>query len=283
VGNPAVTRDPAPARPSPLRIFALGPILPAMKKTLNNLYTGRSRAATQFRYGLIALDLVTILFFILTAPLPPSPGLYLAEAVVGVLILTDLCARLWIAPDRRRMLTQIYTLADLVVIASLVLAPILGANLAFLKVLRALRLIHSYQVLRDLRRHTAFFREHEEAVLAAVNLLVFIFVSASVVFVLQFDNGDEAASYIDALYFTVATLTTTGYGDLTMTTPGGKLLSVFMMVMGVALFFRLARAIFLPTKVRHTCPDCGLNRHDVDAIHCKHCGDELKIETGGAS
>lgn len=254
-----------------------------MKQTLTQLYTGRSRDAARFRYGLMALDLATILFFILTAPLPPSPTLIWAEAVVGTLILTDLSARLWIAPDRWRMLTRIYTLADLVVIASLILAPILGANLAFLKVLRALRLIHSYQVLRDLRRDTAFFREHEEAVLAAVNLLVFIFVSASVVFVLQFENGDQAASYIDALYFTVATLTTTGYGDLTMTTPGGKLLAVFMMVMGVALFFRLARAIFLPAKVNHRCPNCGLTRHETDAIHCKHCGEELNIKTTGAN
>lgn len=253
-----------------------------MKKTLTTLYTGRSRNATRFRYGLIVLDLVTILFFILTAPLPPGPAIYLAEAVIGVLIAADLSARFWISTDRWRMMRQVYTLADLVVIASLILAPILGANLAFLKVLRALRLIHSYQVVRDLRRHTTFFREHEEAVLAAVNLLVFIFVSASVVFVLQFENGDGAASYIDALYFTVSTLTTTGYGDLVMTTPAGKLMAVFMMVMGVALFFRLARAIFVPAKVRHRCPECGLNRHDVDAIHCKHCGHDLKIETGGA-
>ena len=26
---------------------------------------------------------------------------------------------------------------------------------------------------------------------------------------------------------------------------------------------------------------CGLVRHDTDAVHCKHCGHVLKIETGG--
>lgn len=258
-------------------------MLAAMKKVIANLYTGRSRRATWFRYGLIALDTATIIFFVLTAPLEPDRSILLAEAVIGSLILADFLARLWIAPDRWRMCRQIYTLADLVVITSLVLEPLLGVNLAFLKVLRSLRLLHSYHVLRDLRRDTAFFRAHEEAVVASVNLLVFIFVSTSIVFVLQFDRGAGAASYIDALYFTVATLTTTGYGDLTMTTPAGKLLSVFMMVMGVALFFRLARAIFLPSKVRYTCPGCGLTRHETDAVHCKHCGAELKIETEGLS
>jgi voltage-gated potassium channel len=41
----------------------------------------------------------------------------------------------------------------------------------------ALRLIRAYHLLRDLRREESpFFRRHEDAVLAAVNLIVFIFV-----------------------------------------------------------------------------------------------------------
>jgi voltage-gated potassium channel len=67
-----------------------------------------------------------------------------------------------------------------------------------------------------------------------------------------------------------------------MTTNTGRLLAVAIMVVGVGLFLRLARAIFMPAKVRHKCPDCGLMKHDPDAIHCKHCGLELKIETEGA-
>jgi len=68
-----------------------------------------------------------------------------------------------------------------------------------------------------------------------------------------------------------------------MTTPGGKLLAVLIMVVGVALFVQLARAIFQPSKIKHTCPECGLNRHEPDAIHCKHCGESLKIATEGSS
>jgi voltage-gated potassium channel len=33
--------------------------------------------------------------------------------------------------------------------------------------------------------------------------------------------------------------------------------------------------------VHYKCPDCGLTRHDPDAVHCKHCGELLKIETEG--
>ena len=254
----------------------------ALKERLTQLYTGRGRRAARFRYGLIALDLATIGFFIVTAPMPPSPAIWLAEAVIGLLILADLTARFWIARDRRRLLRQIYTLADIVVILSLIVEPLLGVNLAFMKVLRALRLIHSYRVLRDLRRDIAFFRDHEAVIVAAVNLLVFILVSASVVFVMQFDAKAGFPAYVEAVYFTVSTLTTTGYGDIVMTTPWGRLLSIVMMVMGVALFFRLARALFLPAKVVHRCQSCGLDRHDPDAVHCKHCGETVNIPTHGA-
>lgn len=252
-----------------------------MKDKIRLLYTGRSRRATRFRYGLLAFDAITIVFFVLTAPLPLTRELLIADAVLGVLILADLLARLWIASDRWRFLRQIYVIGDIIVLASLVLAPFFGQTLAALRVLRALRLLHSYHILRDLRRDNRFFRLHEDAIVAAVNLFVFIVLMTSLVFYLQAGEAPGLDSYIDALYFTVATLTTTGFGDIVMVSPGGKLLSVLMMVVGVALFIRLARAIFVPAKIKHKCSNCGLNRHDPDAIHCKHCGHDLKIETSG--
>ena len=134
--------------------------------------------------------------------------------------------------------------------------------------------------MHDLRRDSEFFRTHEDAVIAAVNLLVFIFATSTAVLVFYIPE-DSQTPYIDALYFTMATLTTTGFGDITLNSPGGKLFSVFIMVVGVALFVRLAQAIFMPQKVRHKCPNCGLFRHDPDAVHCKHCGETLRIKTGG--
>jgi len=254
-----------------------------LHKTVRLLYTGQSQRARRFRYGLIFFDALTIAYFIATAALSTTPITAALNTALGLLILLDLAARLWISENLRRELTRIYTLADLVVVASLLLAPFLTENLAFLRVLRGLRLIHAYQLLRDLRRESLFFRRHEDAILAAVNLFVFIFVTSSLVFVLAFDDRAGIAGYIDALYFTVATLTTTGFGDITMSTPGGKLLSVFIMVVGVALFVQLARAIFQPSRIKYTCPECGLNRHEPDAIHCKHCGEPLKIETEGGT
>lgn len=252
-----------------------------LRNAVRHLYTGHSPRARRFRYALICFDAATVVYFIATASLPPLLVTEAINIVLGGIILLDLLARLWITDRRRRELRRLHTLADIVVVASLLLAPLLAQNLAFLRVLRGLRLAHAYHLLHDLRRESPFFRRHEDAVLAAINLLVFIFVTTSFVHVLAFEDQAGVAGYIDALYFTVATLTTTGFGDITLTTPGGKLLSVFIMVVGVALFVQLARAIFRPSKIRHTCPECGLLRHDLDAIHCKHCGEPLKIETEG--
>lgn len=252
------------------------------KTTVNLLYTGRSRGATLFRYALIGFDVFTIVFIVATAPRTPSAAVLVADIVIGTAILADFMARLWIASSKIGMLKQVHTIADILVILSLVLAPFLAPNLAFLRVLRMLRLLHSYQVLRDLRRETPLFQRHEEVIVSSVNLMVFIFATTAIVFVLQFGENPRITNYLDALYFTVSTLTTTGFGDVTLTGDIGRLLSVFVMIVGVALFLRLAQSIFRPQKINHPCPNCGLSRHEPDAVHCKHCGKILKIATEGA-
>ncbi|MFB9150452.1 ion channel [Roseovarius ramblicola] len=247
------------------------------------LYEGRSKRATRFRYGLLMFDAASIVFILATATLPLTPALLLADMAVASVIAADFACRLWIAETRLRHLRQLYVLVDIVVLASLLAAPMLGQGWAALRLLRALRLVHSYHLLRDLRRDWRFFRLHEDAILSAVNLLVFIFAMTALVHLLRGGREPGLNTYVDALYFTVTTLTTTGYGDILMTTWTGRLLAVAIMIVGVGLFLRLARTIFVPAKVRHKCPECGLLKHDPDAIHCKHCGIELKIETEGAA
>lgn len=44
----------------------------------------------------------------------------------------------------------------------------------------------------------------------------------------------EDHTYLDALYFTVLTVTTVGYGDITAQTRPGRIYTIFLMVMGVA-------------------------------------------------
>ncbi|MBO9472526.1 MULTISPECIES: potassium channel family protein [unclassified Shimia] len=253
----------------------------ALKANLQVLYTAHSRGAVRFRYALIVFDFATILFFVAIAHAPHSAELVLLSRLAGVVIALDFLARWWIAEDRRHFLTRIYTLADVAVIVSLFVDPWLQGDLAFLRVLRGLRLIHSYHLLYDLRHDSAWFRQHEDTVIASINLFVFVMVTSATSLVFFIDTSQSTHPFIDAMYFTVATLTTTGYGDITLQTPGGKVFSICVMVGGVALFVQLAQAVIRPQKVRHKCQSCGLLRHEPDAVHCKHCGTLICIETEG--
>lgn len=254
--------------------------MPELQKTLNNLYNGKSRRSTFFRFGLLAFDIITIGFFLVTTAVELSTWIIVIDCAIALALSLDFFARLSLARDRVKYLIHPVSLANLIVILAL-LAPTFIDNLAFLRALRSLRLLRSYHLLRDLRKHYKFFSRNEELIQSVLNLFVFIFVVTALVFVAQVDKNPQIQNYTDALYFTVSTLTTTGFGDITLQGSTGRFLSVVIMVLGVALFLKLVQAIFRPAKVRYACPDCGLNRHDPDAVHCKHCGRILQIETEG--
>jgi voltage-gated potassium channel len=254
---------------------------PGLRGKLQALYFGNDARARRFRYGLIVFDVVTISVFLLSSVAGMHWWMIPVDLAIAFVLILDFSARLYAERDRRRHLLSISTVADLVVIVSLLL-PFFIENLAFLRIARALRLLRSYHLLRDLRRDSPWFRQHEDIIQRTVNLLVFIFIVTSVVYVTQHVVNPQISSYVDALYFTITTLTTTGFGDITLREPGGRLLAVIIMVVGVGLFLRLLQAIFRPNKVRFECPDCGLMAHDVDAVHCKHCGRILHIRDEGA-
>ncbi|GMA55390.1 hypothetical protein GCM10025857_67470 [Alicyclobacillus contaminans] len=112
---------------------------------------------------------------------------------------------------------------------------------------------------------------------------MFIFVITAVVYVSQVHINDDINNYIDALYFTIATLTTTGFGDITLVGHDGPYSGGSYHDLWYLIILRLIQTIFRPGKVRYECPSCGLNRHDHDAIHCKHCGEVIHITTEGGT
>ena len=252
----------------------------ALREKLQDLYFGEHNRARRFRYGLVTFDLATITVFIVSSFASEERWMIILDLVMAALLSVEFAARIYAEPARRALLLSFTTLADIVVILSLLLAAF-AENLAFLRIVRALRLLRSYHLLRDLRTLSPWFRLHEDIIQRTVNLGVFIFIVTSVVYVTQHAFNPKIASYVDALYFTITTLTTTGFGDITLEGTGGRLLAVAIMFVGVGLFLRLLQAIFRPSKIRFECPDCGLLIHDADAVHCKHCGRVLHIPDEG--
>jgi voltage-gated potassium channel len=229
---------------------------------------------------MLGVDLMVVGFVILSSFFRGAGWTEVLDPVFGTIILLDLVARLWIARRPLRQLVHPLNIADIIVIVSL-LAPVAGENFAFLRVLRVLRVLRSYRTLARVRRDVPFFRQNQDVVFSVLNLAVFLLIMTALVFETQVGHNDEIRNYSDALYFTVTTLTTTGFGDITLQGTHGRLLAVLIMIFGVSLFIRLAQTLFRPQKVHHRCPECGLSRHDADAVHCKHCGETLNIATEG--
>lgn len=243
-------------------------------------YYGSSALGVRGRFIMLAVDSAIILYFVATTFLTLVDWIILVDMLIGLFLVVELSARLIADDDRWAFITRPLTLLDVAIIVSLFIPEITG-SFAFLRVIRAMRVFRSYYVTKQLKAHFNFFRRNDEIIYSALNLLVFIFVVTAFVFVLQEENNPAINDYVDALYFTITTLTTTGFGDVILVGSQGRLLAIVVMIVGVALFIRLVQTIFRPTKVRYECPQCGLTRHDLDAVHCKHCGRELHIRTEG--
>lgn len=252
-----------------------------LNRALFWLYEGHGQAPYYFRLTLLVFDIVTIAYFLYATFTPTHEISPVANILVGAVITFDLVSRFYIARSKGRFLSQFVNWADFFVVLTL-FAPLFIGNLVFLRVLRAVRIVRAFTVLRKVKGVSIFLRKHSLIIDRLTNLMVFVFIMAAIVYVVQVDVNDEIDNYIDALYFTVTSLTTTGYGDILMEGTSGRMLAIVIMLLGLTLFLRLLRAIVRPnTKIDHECPSCGLLRHDPDAVHCKHCGIVLHIQIRG--
>lgn len=251
-----------------------------LRDRLHQLYYGTGETGRRFRYAVLAFDLATVVFVITTSFLPRHPAIGVMDVTIGLITAVEFVTRALGARRPWREALSISSIADLIAIVSF-LAPLQGEGGGFLRILRTLRLLHSFGMRNMLREDFPVFRQREEVAMAAAHLFVFVFVMTGLVYETHRDPAGQIRNYADALYFTITTLTTTGFGDITLPDTMGRLLSVVIMIAGVTLFLRLAQTLFRPHKVRFPCPSCGLQRHDSDAVHCKACGVVLNIPDEG--
>lgn len=259
-----------------------------LNRTLFWLYSGTGKWPAVFRWSMLVFDLVTIALFLVHPEISwhggdvqTTPVWLAVDLLIAFVITLDLLARWYIERHKVRFFLRITNLADLVVAATLIV-PFVAQNMVFLRVFRVVRLVRAFEFLD--RQHAAAKWLHYNSFIVSkvVNLVVFIFIVTAFVFVDQYGKNPEILTYLDALYFTLSTLTTTGFGDITMVGVPGRWLSIVMMVLGVTLFLQLVRAIAIGDKIRHDCPACNLHLHERDAAHCKRCGANLYPEAGAA-
>lgn len=249
-----------------------------IRARLRALYHGQSRQAVRFRYGVLVIDLAIIAFFV-AAPVMRGQNLgwlfYVLDYVIAALLAADLLARAMAWTDIHSWLKRPVVWADLFILATL-LFPAWLFNFGFLRVIRLWTLINSDFFWRTVGRK--YDDTHVEDVIKALAALVtFIFVATGFVYTAFVGTHGGLTGYVDALYYTVTSLTTTGYGDILLPGAWGRIVSIIIMLTGVTLFVRLGQTLLRPPKVHHPCPNCGLQRHDPDAVHCKACGQGLCI------
>jgi voltage-gated potassium channel len=241
---------------------------------------GRKIEGTLFFLNFLAVSLFMIETYNPTGPL--KTFLFTSELVLVGIFIIEYTARMWVAKKRVKHFFNIYSLIDLIAILP-VLVNFL--NLTFLRIFRILRLFRLLRVLRFQRmlkaKNTLFGNLTDtQIVVSRIVLTVFtiVFVSSGFIWAVENKiNPGEFGNIMNALYFSVVTLSTVGYGDITPLSSAGKAITVAMILSGIALIpWQLGKLVKIvvasASKVQRKCKKCGLIDHDLDAKFCKQCG-----------
>lgn len=247
---------------------------PGLRDRLRQLFHGRSPAALRFQMAAAVVDLSIIAFFIATPIIRDRPVFLWIDYSIAAILVVEIAARMLASANVPRLLRQPTMLLDLFILATL-LAPEYLENFGFLRILRLWSLSQRGWLWAGLRETR--LRGWEDVAKAVINLATFLFVVTGFIYSFFFADRPGLEGYVDAFYFTVTAMTTTGFGDITLPGVAGKLTSIAVMIVGISLFVRLAQAVVRPNKVTFPCPQCALQRHEPDAVHCKACGHVLGI------
>jgi voltage-gated potassium channel len=157
-------------------------------------------------------------------------------------------------------------------------------HLSFLRIFRLFRLLRLVKLARYSAAFHAFqkvlIRSKEQLAIAGLLLLVIAVTASSLMYVAESQaQPAQFGSIPSSMWWTFATMTTIGYGDVYPITPFGKFLGAITAILGIALFALptaiLGAAFLHETGAKpsgtSTCPHCGKT---IEAEHeeSKHSG-----------
>ncbi|MHC4937455.1 MAG: ion transporter [Planctomycetota bacterium] len=255
------------------------------------IFEADTRAGKTFDVLLLIAIFLSVLTVILESvrPVRDQYGglLNAAEWVFTILFTIEYVARLACAPSRLRYAGSFFGVVDLLSILPTYLELFIpGAQTV--AVLRALRLLRVFRVLKlahmlseagSLRR--AIWASRSKIAVFLTFVLIVVVIIGAAMYVIERDTPGFT-SIPQAMYWAVVTMTTVGYGDIAPATAVGKSLAALIMVLGYSM-------IIVPTGIvtaelthggvkkvtTQVCPGCMAEGHDVDATHCKFCGEKL--------
>lgn len=241
------------------------------------------------------LLIIAIIFSVLAVMLSTVNGIasdygqifFVAEWVFTIVFTLEYVLRLYCVRRHGVYARSFYGIVDLLsVLPTYLELMVTGAG--YLLVIRIFRILRVFRVLK-LSRYVGEADALMEA-LTASRRKIFVFLYAVITLVVIFGSlmylveGPQRGftSIPRGVYWSIVTLTTVGYGDITPSTPLGQTLSAVIMIMGYGIIAvptgiyasELSNVIQRRRRIL-VCPSCQLVGHEDDASFCKRCGTNL--------
>lgn len=212
------------------------------------------------------------------------------EWVITIFFTIEYALRILTIKKPLKYIFSFYGIIDLIALLPMYLSIFITGT-SVLSIVRAFRLLRLFKILNH-PQFTGQSLHLKDALIASRNkIVVFIyFVLISAVFIgslMYVVEGKESGftSIPISIYWTIVTLTTVGYGDISPITPLGQFIASFVMILGygiIAVPTGIVSAEFAmskkPSKKKITnkfCTSCGKNDQRKKAVYCYNCGNSL--------
>lgn len=283
---------PTPGPPRPADAGEVPALAPWRARLHQVVFENDTPAGRAFDLALIALVLASVAIVSMDTVAGLAPATYralrTAEWALTVVFSVEYVLRL-IAVRRPFVYARsFFGVVDLLAILPTYVSLVVPGAQALL-VVRVLRLLRVFRVLKLSRHLTeahvlgralrASSRKITVFLLAVCTLVVVI---GSLMYVVE-GAANGFTSIPVSMYWTVVTLTTVGYGDISPKTPLGQALASLVMILGYGII-AVPTGIVTAELTQHgraagvsgqACPVCGVEAHDVDARFCRRCGAPL--------
>jgi len=157
---------------------------------------------------------------------------YLISIVVWLVFLFEFCAMMVVVPDRREWIST-HKLETVLLVVSF---PVLPTGLG------ALRLVRLIQIARLSRLAKIARFSFSMKGLPYVGLLTLLLVLAAGSAFSAIEKG-QGLDALDGMWWSLSTVTTVGYGDVAPRTQGGRLVALFVMMLGIGFVAVLTASI----------------------------------------